>query len=272
LIEQSDAILEVITRELLLKSMPEGKKIIRTALNESVSEIIVTNWKNSIKVENELLPKFSILTKSFLEKLSSSERLENTFLIDLEYYNNLYDLIQTKRNGSGPLSDIPDFPLFYGKIETVLGKIPSKIREEQSADRFNPLQDDSVFKRSFKIIKKGLYQISVLPVKLLNKLRILFKKEPVMIRYWSHTIRYGSLVKLHLENEFLLDLERYKYSINSRIATILNEAWNYLNSTLPDESEYVSNGKYKVEVHLPTIEEKIKDFENQIKNISDHIP
>jgi len=247
--------------------MYEDIEKLKKALYEFVSQNVANNWINSIKTENKVIDNLFILTESFFNRLSKNDKVEFIFNEYLNYYGQILELIQKKEIGKAPLNFIPDFTLLYEKIETILDQVPARIKEEQKPERFIIQDDDVLSKRVFKSLKIITYKLSLVPIRLFNSLRIIFKREPRAIRFWYHTVRFQSLIRYHLKYQFLRDLENHRNLINQQLAITMNNAWELLNSALHDESEYLDNGKIKMEAQWQVIEEKFKNIKVEFKRL-----
>jgi hypothetical protein len=258
--------------------MRKENKVFLSIIDRFVSKNITLHLNRTIKSYEKLILKLYSLSDQFFQDLSGSEKYMDTFAAYLEYYDRMHDLIKTNQAEIDLVTDIPDFSLLEEEIKTLLEQYPEKIQEEQHSNRFTLLPDDLIWIRIFKIVKIGGYRLSLIPLTIGNFFRKLFKKEPKKPRYWSHNVPYHSLIKLHFEIELLGDLEKYRNSVLSTIGTVINESWVALRTFLPDESEFVRNGrpdiessKGKLDQHFNTLKKQMKDLQDNLAIDLNHI-
>ena len=205
-------------------------------LNNYISNYITGQWENAILVEQKTLENIIALTKVALPQLNSSEdEIRNR--IYLKLFKEIYNQIEDKGKDETSLDMEFDFSELHGQIETLFQKFPKKIKQEQLSERFLILPKDILLIRILKTLKKGLYWLSVIPKKIYNVARRIFKKDPIEIRLWHQVIPLQLLTHYHLEYLFPLELRKYKSSLNAELAIILSNFWKYWNSKLAGISD-----------------------------------
>lgn len=219
--------------------MHTGVEILKKILYDFALKDLSINWGKSITAENGLLHKIRRITVPLIERLSKGENIEQIFEEYTIYYDEIYQLVEHSQEIKATLNYIPDFQIFFERMESLLWEVPVKFKEEQRAERFYVQQGDPYNMRILKPVKNTIYRISILPLKSLNRVRLLFKKQPRPIKFWPHTVKYQSLLRYHFQYQFLLDLERYRNKLNERLMLTIHNTWQSINSSLPDEYQYL---------------------------------
>lgn len=252
--------------------MKKDVEKVHKTIHNFISQDLIKYWIDQINLQDAYIQELFTLTQSFKGKLSGLKDPLQIFPIHLEFYHKLYDEIQNKKKEGAPLKKIPDLLKLQDSLDLILNKAPLILKKEQNVDRFTIRKNDKWSIRFIKIFKIAAYRVSIIPVKIWNLIRILFKKKPVKIRFWSHKIRYRAFLKYHFENEYLLDLDQYYNSVNRRITSVIDEFWKYLSTVFPDETSFMDQNKKTDAVQIISVaDEKVHEIHASFDELTESL-
>lgn len=172
---------------------------LRSKVPEEVREI--SNNSLSTRIRKELNGIYRLLDPVLeeireMEGLIQSE-LEGPDLIQeiSAHRQVVYQYIREKGLDFEKLSFAEKYPGFMEELQNFIDTLPESLKEEQSQYRFLPVNTDGWFLRFRKYFKYQVYRISILPRKSANLFLRIFRKKPIPIRYWQHTIPVRQVVR-----------------------------------------------------------------------------
>jgi len=229
--------------------------------------------KFSELVNAHLLP---VLEEQINAELSFIQGLQKTMLpfvqqkageaqspvIVLEHYQSFiraqYELTKnrfTERNAQAFEEIFQDYD---AACNAYIGSLRKNKKEIQKKERFYALPSDGRRVKFLKYWKRKIFQLSQLPVKILNTSRKLFKKEPLPEKKWKQIVPYRKLITLHFRDELAIKLLPIYAETQFSVAQASSAAWSI------EEQIYNTCYPFLQTNILQTEEEKtpIADFNN----------
>ena len=166
---------------------------------------------------------------------------------------------------------------FHQELNQLVNSQPvHKVREQKKA-RFYATAHDAATIKFIKTTKRLFYKISIIPSKVANGFRKLFRKKEKKIRYWKYAVPWRALIGYHTENVLINRLTEatmvYAHESVStlKIALQLEQEMNkmLMDGTLHHSPEGQTFDDLRLDL-LPMVglhEEKLKVCESSVKAI-----
>jgi len=254
-------------------------------LRQSVPEKIHELFKNTFLAKSQkdlkeiyqsIAPIFEEVDK--IDSLINSEQPGQNRLKEVDAHKEaIYQLIRNKWTQPSGWDFADEFADFIEGVQYYTESLPEFQKEEQSPDRFKPLDTDGWYVRIKKYLKNSSYQLSIFPLRLINWILVKLKKKPKAIRRWYHTIPVRRTVNKVYQTDLLKSLTR---SEKSKYQSLLEDLLNL--KTLENSSDVVIslkenelnleplsdlNGKEQIEKIKQQIRENQKKYVKETKEV-----
>ena len=246
-----------------------SKNRILSPLKEIISHQIIGICEKKNAELGSFLENFQQLNNELIHTLEATPNTEKQTIFNIskkyqerkiEKFNNYYAI-------KGDSIYSLDLDVFRFDVKKIIQSLPKYKTQEQSKNRFYISASDSRFVRSGKIFKLFLYKTSVLPLKMLNFSRKLFKKEVKRIPFWKYSIPYRSLAAYQIENVLFEEIHEVIYDFTKKSIHAVKSALSKeqkINNILIEKS--INGNDEKID-HEEFIIDLSRESADLIKNI-----
>jgi hypothetical protein len=262
-------------------------------MNENLGKI-----KDTLKqiVEQEFLPNLFSRVDSheqFFSELSEMIGEYSNLIEKLNYeneYNSIEDIIELYKRileklesrfyleaGESLLSDLESFDK---KINSFISETEETRIETQTKERFYFQQDENLYFRILKFLKRILFNLSVISARIKNGFLKLFKKPTEEFANWNHLIPLRNLRSIYLKSPLYFEhSELYKktFSVQSNSLLSLKNYTEQAENIFREKHLHLNESKNELpnyKISKFTYSDIIKSFDNvkdEFKKRSDEI-
>lgn len=191
------------TIQIMRKEFEGIYKTLENIINEDIIAPLISKIDKSIDFQSQ----FKAILDDYFETLSKQgAKLSVATLVKTtrKLKQNLYEQKKENKLIFKTFSEI--FESYENNFGKFANGLPYKTQRIQGKERFIIVFDDNDFVKLVKPIKKLLFGISQMPVRVSNLFRTFLNKETKQFRIWRHTIPYENLMLFHFRAGFVQQL------------------------------------------------------------------
>lgn len=186
----------------------------------------------------------------------------------------LFDILEKEFPQKREIRYSEEFSDFVNESEKFLISLPMEVKSEQAIERFISQKEDSTFTKLRKFLKRQLYQVSILPLKMSN----LFRKDKKAVSRWSQKVPYRFIAEFYFRQKYAQhgltlfeELQRLKCIALNLIIQIDRdieiEFQNYLDNDKIELTDFINqikalSEKNKIQELKKILSEKIKVWQS----------
>lgn len=235
---------------------------------EVFAKPFLAKLKADIELQQSLLRKTEKVYKTYHEKLKrlDSETEIPKFINETDWLKlTLYQILEDEFPEKREIYFEEEFKHFYESAMLFLEKQPQEVLQEQSIERYKPLNTDSAWVAFVKPFKQAAFLISRLPQKISNA----FRKDKKTIKRWSQKVPLRRIMRHYFLNQFIekqLPLFREMQQLKS---DALNLKWSIDRDINVEVGLFIEKEENKADellAHIDTIAERNR-IQEHIENL-----
>ncbi|TXD49680.1 ATP-binding protein [Polaribacter sp. IC073] len=196
------------------------------------NEKLLPLFFNRIRVHHEAILKIEELQKKLIEKNFEKED-KNSVVNALNIYKNELEIIVSGYFSSLKLEEEMLFDAYYTSLNTHLETLDSTLKRTQDKERFFSLDTDSKMLRFRKTMKRSLFNLSKIPLKIGN----VFRKTKKEVTFWQQEVPFKNATEYYFKSEFTNNLGGVVAAVYSEISEITHK-YLLIDKGINDAIEY----------------------------------